>query len=66
LAKFSTGIAVKPQVFESPSVFSFFLPSYQPAGRAAAAGLVAPEAQLGSAPVLIDFLNGMFDTVHYG
>ena len=54
------------QAHNSPSVFSFFLPEYQPNGRVADAGLVAPEAQLGTAPLLVNFLNGMSSLINYG
>jgi len=50
----------------SPSVFSFFLPEYQPNGRLADAGLVAPEAQVGTAPLVVNFLNGMSSLIEYG
>jgi len=51
---------------QSPTVFNFYLPDYQPAGRVAQAGLVAPEAQLGTAPYLVGFLNGMASLVDHG
>jgi len=45
--------------FHAPSVFSFFLPEYQPPGTILDNNLVAPEAELGTAPLLMGFLNGM-------
>ena len=52
--------------FESPTVFSFFLPEYQPAGAAQHARLLAPEAQLATAPYLIGFLNGAQSLIKFG
>jgi cullin-associated NEDD8-dissociated protein 1 len=52
--------------FNSPSVFSFFLPEYQPPGKVLDNGLVAPEAELGTAPLLVGFLNGMRSMIDYG
>lgn len=52
--------------FESPTVFSFFLPEYIPAGSANEAGLLSPEAQLATAPKLIGFLNGVQSLIKYG
>ena len=49
-----------------PTVFSFFLPEYQPAGPVAQGSLVAPEAQLLTSPRVIDGLNGMFSLIRYG
>jgi hypothetical protein len=39
-----TTLGQSPQ--DAPSVFNWFLPDFQPAGRMAAAGLVAPELQI--------------------
>ena len=49
-----------------PSVFSFFLPDYQPAGPAAQATLVAPEAQIITGPRTIGFMNGILSLIKYG
>mmetsp|Transcript_34397 Transcript_34397/g.94802 ORF Transcript_34397/g.94802 Transcript_34397/m.94802 type:complete len:1606 (+) Transcript_34397:291-5108(+) len=54
------------QAHESPSVFNFYLPEYVPAGRAASAGLVSPEAELGTAPYLLGFFNGMLSLIKNG
>lgn len=43
----------------SPTVFNFYLPEYAPAGAVASAGMVAPEAQLATAPYTINYLNGI-------
>ena len=40
------------EVYEAPSVFSFFLPDFQPVGPVIEKGLVSPEAQLFDAPKL--------------
>lgn len=47
-----------------PSVFSFFLPGYEPPGVLSRASLVAPEAMI--SPNTIGFLNGMISLVKYG
>jgi len=54
------------QAFESPSVFSFFLPEYRPAGAIAAVGLVSPETMLATGPLLIGALNSMSSLVRNG
>lgn len=51
--------------FESPSVFSFYLPEFAPA-LLAQAGLVAPEAQISIAPNLIGYMNGMASLINNG
>lgn len=38
------------QIFESPSVFNFYKPEYQPTGPLIDADLYSPEAELGTAP----------------
>jgi len=58
--------AVGQAAHASPSVFSFFLPEYQPSGAVADAALVAPEAQVGTAPLMISYLNGMTSLVERG
>ena len=54
------------QPYGSPTVFNFFLPDYQPAGAVADAGLVSPEAQLGTTPMVLSVLNGMMRLVRDG
>jgi cullin-associated NEDD8-dissociated protein 1 len=49
-----------------PSVFNFYLPEYRPAGPVGEASLVAPEAQLATAPNLVGYLNGVHSLVEYG
>ena len=41
----------------SPTVFNFYDPLYQPEGPVAETGLVAPEAELGTGPFVVGFLN---------
>merc|ERR1719301_111392 len=53
-------------IFNSPTVFNFFLPEHQPAGAAVDANLVSPEAQLASSPAILGFLNGMSSLIHHG
>ena len=45
--------------FESPSVFNFYPPDFQPVGILQNKGLYAPEMMLGTAPYLLGFLNGV-------
>jgi hypothetical protein len=49
-----------------PTVFSFYLPEYVPNGRAGAASLVSPEAQIMDMPKTVGLLNGMFSLIKYG
>ena len=51
---------------KSPTVFNFYAPDYQPPGPLSAQRLVAPEAQLNSAPLLIGYLNGVSSLIRYG
>ena len=41
------------QSYNAPSVFNFYLPDYQPPGAVSRHSLVAPEAQLGTAPYVV-------------
>jgi hypothetical protein len=52
--------------FQSPSVFNFYLPEFTPAGPVQEAGLVAPEAQIATAPNLIGYLNGVTSLIDNG
>ena len=52
--------------YESPTVFSFFLPDFAPTGSVAQAGLVSPEAQVANGPTLIGFLNGATSLIRNG
>ncbi|HMP74996.1 MAG TPA: DUF1800 family protein [Kiritimatiellia bacterium] len=52
--------------YRSPSVFSFYLPTYQPGGAIRDAGLVAPEFQITTATTGITVPNHMLWSVFYG
>ena len=52
--------------YQSPSVFNFYLPEYMPMGPVADRLLVAPEAELATAPYIIQALNGMFSLINNG
>jgi hypothetical protein len=54
------------QPFKSETVFSYFLPEYTPDGPVASAGLVSPEALVGTAPYMINYLNGMTSLINQG
>ncbi|KAL7561162.1 hypothetical protein ACA910_011983 [Epithemia clementina (nom. ined.)] len=53
-------------VYQSPGIFSFFFPEFQPNGLLANAGLVSPEAQVLSAPNIIQTMNGLLTMIKYG
>jgi len=50
----------------APSVFSFFLPEFSPTGPVAEASLVAPEAQLLTAPLIVSTYNALASFIQYG
>ena len=52
--------------YEYETVFSFFLPEFQPDGRVLAASLVAPEGQLLTMSKVLDVINGMHALIKYG
>lgn len=52
----------KQHVLNSPSVFNFFLPDFQPNGEITDADLVAPEFQLHTSSAAIDNLNFLYDS----
>ena len=52
--------------FMAPSVFGYYLPEFAPNGIVADAGLVAPEAQIATAPLTIGLLNGLSSLIDYG
>lgn len=52
--------------YELPTVFSFFLPEYEPDGPISAASLVSPEALVLDMPKIIGSLNGMISMIRYG
>ena len=51
---------------EFQTVFSFFLPEFQPYGRVGSAELVSPEATLLSMPKIIGLMNGLTSLVRFG
>jgi len=50
----------------SPSVFNFFMPSFQPIGPVLASNLVSPESQLLDPPQVLSFINGITSVAKYG
>lgn len=52
--------------FDSPSVFSFFLPEFQPPGGVQSAGLVSPEAQVLRGDNILFLLDAYYSTVKFG
>lgn len=52
--------------FRAPSVFGFYLTENRPAGPISNAGLASPEAELGTAPQIVQFLNGMTSLIDHG
>jgi cullin-associated NEDD8-dissociated protein 1 len=52
--------------FMSPSVFNFYQPDYGPQGPLSASGLVSPEAELATAPMVVGYLNGMCSLIDVG
>ena len=52
--------------YESPSVFSFFLPEYAPSGVIEKANLVAPESQILTGKQVTTLLDGLFTSVKFG
>ena len=52
--------------YQAPSVFNFYLPSYQAPGAVEKALLTAPEAQLATAPFLVGYLNGLRSLIDNG
>ena len=43
----------------SPTVFNFYDPLYQPEGPVAETGLLSPEAELGTGPFIVGFMNAL-------
>jgi uncharacterized protein (DUF1501 family)/uncharacterized protein (DUF1800 family) len=54
------------EAFNAPSVFGFYLPEHRPDGPVTDAGLVAPEAQLSTSPIMIAYLNSFTSLMDYG
>ena len=51
--------AIGQQFYNSPTVFNFYHPEYQPPGAVADVGLTAPEAELATGPYIVGFFNVM-------
>jgi hypothetical protein len=60
------GKRIGQMAHELPSVFSFFLPEYQPSGPVAQGILVAPEAQVLTGPRIIETVNGLVSLIKFG
>ena len=57
---------IQQDAFRAPSVFGYYLAENRPAGPITNAGLVSPEAQIGTAPSIVSFLNGLTSLVDNG
>ncbi|KAL7569362.1 hypothetical protein ACA910_010449 [Epithemia clementina (nom. ined.)] len=57
---------VHQMVFESPDVFSFFPPDYEPNGIIGASSMVSPEASVINSPEIFSTVNGFESLVKYG
>ena len=63
----STNSMIGQGSYESPSVFSFFLPEFAPSVSVVqSAGVVAPEAMILNGGNILDLLEGMYNTVKFG
>jgi len=54
------------EAFEQPSVFGFYLPEFRPDGPVEDAGLVAPESQILTPPLVVNYFNGMTSLIENG
>lgn len=54
------------RAFSNPSVFNFYLPEFTPDGGIADAGLVSPESQIATAPLVVGYLNGISSLINNG
>jgi cullin-associated NEDD8-dissociated protein 1 len=59
-------LKIGQQVHRSPSVFNFYKPDHEPSGPIAEAGLVSPEAELLTAPLMVGFLNAAHSLIKSG
>jgi len=70
LIEFSSDISLREMIgqeaYEIQTVFSYFLPDFEPAGLFEKASLVAPEAQVLTGPNIVGLLNGMYSLVKWG
>jgi len=58
--------SIGQMVHKIPTVFSFFMPDFQPAGPIEDAGLVAPEAQIRAGNRIISHVNGLVSLIKNG
>lgn len=63
---FDFGETIGQMAHQLPSVFSFFLPEFQPAGPVSQASLASPEAQILTAPRIVGQMNGILSMIKYG
>jgi len=68
LVRYGTDLvdSIGQQAHSFPSVFSFFLPEYAPAGALNDAGMVCPECQVLVGPKVVTTLNGLVSFLKYG
>jgi len=59
-------LEIGQDVYRSPSVFSFFLPEFQPSGKIGESGLVGPEAMVLTGSTITRLLDGMLSTTKFG
>ncbi|MFZ4764020.1 MAG: DUF1800 family protein [Roseimicrobium sp.] len=52
--------------FQSPTVFNFFHVDYKPQGALMDRGLVSPEFEITTEPVVVDTANYFYDGIRYG
>ena len=52
--------------YQMPSVFSFFLPLFQPSGAIGEADLYSPESRVLTGPKAISLVNGIVSLIKYG
>ena len=60
---FQFGGAFGQHFMHSPTVFNFYDPRYKPMGPISEVGLVSPEAELGTGPFVVGWLNQMTNAV---
>ena len=58
--------AIGQMAHQFDTVFSFFLPEFEPYGRVGDASLVSPEGTILDMPRIVGLLNGLFSLVRYG
>jgi len=64
LDRIQTGIG--QYAYNTPNVFSFFLPEYAAPGQITESNLVSPEAMVINAPTVVGFLNGAYALIDLG